>query len=144
MKTIELDIDQVKAPISYSELLEQQDIQQGDHLKLLTELEPDHFAVLAILVFLIFNKKRKQKQSFGEELLEELFKEFTSVKEAETTIKKEYGIEVTVEQKDPEREAWVKGGMKAFAKGYGEDEPDYSLEDIKEPNPAYKPWKKER
>lgn len=113
-------------------------------MKLVTQLDPEHFAVLVILVFLIFIEKRKQRQSFGEELLKELFMEFMSVKDAEEAIRREYGIEVTVKHKDLEHEAWIKGGLEAFSKGYGADEPDYSMDDIKEPNPDYKPWKKDQ
>lgn len=38
---------------------------------------------------------------------------------------------------DEEREAWMLFAEQAFALGYGDDEPEYTLDDIKEPNPEY-------
>jgi hypothetical protein len=38
-----------------------------------------------------------------------------------------------------EREFWYRRSDQGFAMAYGDDEPDYSLTMIKEPNPEYKP-----
>ncbi len=38
---------------------------------------------------------------------------------------------------DEEREDWLRLSMQNFAAGYGEDEPEYSLDNIKEWNPDY-------
>ena len=38
---------------------------------------------------------------------------------------------------DDEREAWLRLAEKRLQDAYGEDEPEYSLDMIKEPNPRY-------
>ena len=38
---------------------------------------------------------------------------------------------------DGEREDWARLSRQALANAYAEDEPDYSLDAIKEPNPEY-------
>jgi hypothetical protein len=38
-----------------------------------------------------------------------------------------------------EREAWFRFAAAQFQATYGEDEPEYSLDLIREPNPEYKP-----
>jgi hypothetical protein len=38
-----------------------------------------------------------------------------------------------------EREFWYRLSDEGLAMAYGDDEPDYSLAVIKEPNPEYKP-----
>jgi hypothetical protein len=40
-------------------------------------------------------------------------------------------------EEDAEREAWLKLSVKRLQDAYGEDEPEYSLDMIKEPNPQY-------
>ncbi len=40
-----------------------------------------------------------------------------------------------------EQSAWQDFSANNFLKGYGEDEPDYTEGDVKEPNPEYKIWK---
>jgi hypothetical protein len=44
--------------------------------------------------------------------------------------------------KDKEAKAWRDASARNFLKGYGDNEPDYTRADIKEPNPEYKKWKK--
>ena len=41
------------------------------------------------------------------------------------------------EHEDEEREAWLRLSSEGLARAYGEDEPDYPAELIKEPNPDY-------
>ena len=38
-----------------------------------------------------------------------------------------------------EREAWFKFAAEQFQAAYGENEPEYTLDMIREPNPEYKP-----
>jgi len=46
-------------------------------------------------------------------------------------------VTVLSAQDDEERADWLRFAMQNFAAGYGEDEPEYSLDDIKEWNPEY-------
>lgn len=43
------------------------------------------------------------------------------------------------EESDPEREDWLALSMWGLARAYGDDEPEYTLDMIKRPNPEYKP-----
>ncbi|MCG3167395.1 MAG: hypothetical protein POELPBGB_03185 [Bacteroidia bacterium] len=45
---------------------------------------------------------------------------------------------------DKEREEWAEIAKQGLAKAYGDDEPDYSDVQLKEPNPEYKSWKKDQ
>jgi hypothetical protein len=47
-------------------------------------------------------------------------------------------VRVTIELvDDDERVAWTSFSAQGLAAAYGEDEPEYSLDQIKEPNPEY-------
>ncbi|MCW3121904.1 MAG: hypothetical protein JWQ38_1396 [Flavipsychrobacter sp.] len=46
-----------------------------------------------------------------------------------------------VTEAENDEQAWKDIAAKNFLKGYSDDEPDYTLNDIKEPNPEYKAWK---
>jgi hypothetical protein len=41
------------------------------------------------------------------------------------------------ESPDEEREDWVRLSLEGLARAYGDDEPEYPLNLIKEPNPEY-------
>ncbi len=47
-------------------------------------------------------------------------------------------VTVLSTQGDEERAEWLRFSMQNFAAGYGEDEPEYTLDDIKKWNPLYK------
>ncbi len=42
---------------------------------------------------------------------------------------------------ESEEVMWKEHSRESFLKGYGENEPEYTEADIKEPNPEYKTWK---
>jgi hypothetical protein len=46
-------------------------------------------------------------------------------------------ITVLPKSADEERENWARLSLGSLARAYGDDEPDYSLDLIKEPNPEY-------
>lgn len=50
-------------------------------------------------------------------------------------------ISVLPESFDEEREDWTRLSLESLARAYSDDEPEYSLDLIKEANPAYKPFK---
>jgi hypothetical protein len=43
-----------------------------------------------------------------------------------------------------ERNDWMAFGLSGLADAYGDNEPDYSKVEVKEPNPEYTPWKRDR
>ena len=50
-------------------------------------------------------------------------------------------ITVLPKSSDEEREDWARLSLESLARAYGDDEPEYSLDLIKEANPAYEPIK---
>jgi hypothetical protein len=46
-------------------------------------------------------------------------------------------VSVVIETLDEERQAWSEIALQSLARAYDEDEPEYSLDLIKEPNPDY-------
>ncbi|MBA3320639.1 MAG: hypothetical protein H0T45_04220 [Pyrinomonadaceae bacterium] len=46
-------------------------------------------------------------------------------------------ITVLPKPSDEEREEWARLSLESLARAYGEDEPEYSLDSIKEANPEY-------
>ena len=46
-------------------------------------------------------------------------------------------ITVLPKSSDEEREDWTRLSLESLARAYGDDEPEYSLDLIKEANPAY-------
>jgi hypothetical protein len=46
-------------------------------------------------------------------------------------------IVVTILPEDDEREEWRSAAMQSLARAYGDDEPEYGLDSIKEWNPDY-------
>lgn len=49
-----------------------------------------------------------------------------------------YGIQIEIEPSSSFREDWGKLAAQGFLGAYGEDEPDYSMVEVKEPNRDYK------
>jgi len=48
-------------------------------------------------------------------------------------------IVVTILPEDDEREDWARLAMQSLERAYGDNEPEYGLDSIKEWNPEYKP-----
>ena len=44
---------------------------------------------------------------------------------------------VVLPEEDEEREDWIRASQANLARAYGENEPEYTLDMIKEPNPDY-------
>jgi len=126
-------------------------IEKGDTLKLLTETGNKGTLVLiiAVVVMLLLryifthaNKLKNQKD--GEQLLDELFKG-KSIEEIEQQVVEEYGIKIEVEvRRKKEENSWHTLSMQSLEKAYEVNEPDYNDVQVQEPNPDYKPWKKEQ
>ncbi|MEI6815523.1 MAG: hypothetical protein WCL14_02845 [Bacteroidota bacterium] len=45
---------------------------------------------------------------------------------------------------DEDRKFWMNVSKQGIARAYSDDEPEYSPNDVKEPNPLYKSWKKDK
>jgi hypothetical protein len=45
---------------------------------------------------------------------------------------------------DEERKFWLDISKKGLSRAYSDDEPEYTIADVKEQNPLYKTWKKDK
>jgi hypothetical protein len=104
-------------------------------------------AVLVVLAIVHFfgpaeKDKRNNRTADGEKVLDDLF-EGKTVEQIEEMVEHEYGIKMQLEQREPdeEREEWLKLSLQGLSKAYGNNEPEYTEADVKEPNAAYKAWK---
>jgi len=71
----------------------------------------------------------------GSDALTELLAEHADEVSQENT-----GSVITIaEDVSAEREAWFRFAAEQFQAAYGENEPEYTLDMIREPNPKYKP-----
>jgi preprotein translocase subunit YajC len=149
MQTLELDIANYQSPGDVIRFLDEHDIKRGDTLKVTTEQEQKTMAMIVVIVVVIalvyFFRQQRNREEDGEIILETLFKEGTTVEEIEKQVEAEYGIKIDVETKrSEEREFWYKLSEQSLSRAYSIDEPDYSDVDLKEPNPNYKGWKKDK
>ena len=60
-------------------------------------------------------------------------------KTCDPTVRPNKIIAVLPKPSDEEREDWTRLSLESLARAYGDDEPEYSLDLIKEANPAYMP-----
>ena len=146
MKTIQLIITKNRKPREIIKTLRQRKLQRGDTLRFKSKENDQKFASAFIFWLLIvvwyFSEKNKKKKSFGDEVADLMFDKNISSEILEKQIEKEYGVKVEVEQKGGEEKLWRDFSAQNFLKGYASNEPEYSLSDVKEPNPEYKKWKK--
>jgi hypothetical protein len=138
MSTIYLDTEKIQNRQEAYDYLRDQQIQEGDEIKILTAEEPGTLAFTAILfvvimVIVVYLSKGKQ---FGDKVVEQMFGD-KSNEELEQEIEDQYSISIEVEQKDKGRDEWTQFAAKGLADIYGEDEPDYSDVELKEKNPNY-------
>jgi hypothetical protein len=152
MRTLKLEISNLQDAGDVLDFFEDNHIEKGDTLKLLTESENKGTTVLIIAIVVmillryIFNHWNKsENQKDGERILDELFKG-KSIEEIEQQVDEEYGIKIEVEVRGSKKDEdnWNTLSMQNLQKAYEINEPDYNDVQVQEPNPGYKPWKKEQ
>ncbi|MEP7170098.1 MAG: hypothetical protein ABI855_12065 [Bacteroidota bacterium] len=148
MKTIQLNITKNRKPRQILKTLRDKKLSRGDRLMITKKDEEQSlqmvFIVVLILIIWYFTNETKKKNSFGDEVEDMLFDKNISPDVLERQIEKEYGVKVEMENAETEEKMWRNFSGQNFLKGYGSNEPEYTLADVKEPNPAYKRWKKEK
>jgi len=71
-------------------------------------------------------------------LLDKIFKGKT-VEDIERELSDEYDIELVIDSNESgERRQWQQFSRSALVKAYGDEEPEYTEDMVKEPNPEYK------
>ncbi len=103
MKTVELNIDEIRSPKELTQILQDKHLQKGDSLVLRTDYDKFimilAFAAIAIIASGILRDKKKEEE--GEELLSNLLAKYDTAEELERDIEKEYGIHIEIETKSP-------------------------------------------
>jgi preprotein translocase subunit YajC len=148
MKTLELEVGEIQTADEVVKFLKDNEIGEGDTLKILTDEEKSSIILVSILfivalaIAFYFNNEKKKRENGGEKMLDDLFKGKTT-DEMEKEIEAEYGVKIEIEHiADDGRNGWMKISKQGLSHAYGDNEPDYSDADIKVPSPKYKGWKK--
>ncbi len=148
MQTLELEVGEVTTADQVMEFFRSNNLIAGDTLRLLTDQQKKNLSLLTVVAFIAiaiehyFLKEKHEHENKGAKMLDDVFNGKT-VEEIEKQIEFEYGVKLEVEQsEDEERREWGILSKQGLSHAYGDDEPDYSDADIKEPNPDYKEWRK--
>ena len=135
MKNVALNIDHTTRPQKLAGALKEHDLQQGDKLTITTLLDEEMALLIVLIAFFVLHHL---KIDYANKMLKDIFASKGS-KEIQDEIAREYGIEVRVEAKETrEEDSWHQFSKEKLSKAYGEDEPEYDLSMVKEPNPDYK------
>ncbi|MDX2045475.1 MAG: hypothetical protein SFU87_01735 [Chitinophagaceae bacterium] len=133
MKTVELYIDSSTRPQKLAQSLKGYNLKQGDKLSIITMLDED----MVLLIILVALTVLQQKQiDYANKVLKNIFGNKGSG-EIQKEIALEYGIEVEVAHTD-EAGFWQRFSKQNLSNAYGENEPEYDLSMVKEPNAGYK------
>ncbi len=133
MKTVELYIDSSTRPQKLAQSLKGYNLKQGDKLSIITMLDED----MVLLIILVALTVLQQKQiDYANKVLKNIFGNKGSG-EIQKEIALEYGIEVEVAHTD-EAGFWQRFSKQKLSNAYGENEPEYDLSMVKEPNAGYK------
>ena len=151
MKQVILDTATARTPQEIYAAVEQEGLQPGDDLKVLqkssTGKEGPLSAMIVVLIVVLWymsSKAKKEKERIAAEILDDVFGKYNSAEELEKELKEEFNISVTTETLPVTSSDWSQMSMGTFERAaYGEDEPDISHIAVREPNPEYKPWKKD-
>lgn len=142
MDTI-LDTKKLRSPQEVMQELEDKQIKRGDKIIILTE--EAEFALISLMMAIVsvlaesLKAEKQKKVDFGDRVLSEIFDLRRTSKEIEAEIEEKYGISIEViKEEDQFRENWSRLAVQNLERAYGEDEPDYSEIQVKEPNPEFK------
>lgn len=157
MRTLTLPIHELQSPQEILSFLAKENLRKGDRLDLVVRKEQkEHdlaFLGLLLLLGLVLltyfgeQEQTKNRVEDGENILKKLFEEGQAEK-MEKNLESKYGIEIgvvrTIEEADDDDDAWRDAAPILMNNAYDDDEPDYSDVPLLEPNPNYRPWKKEQ
>ena len=130
-------------------MVERESPQPGDSLKVVQrpvfdQQAKEAFFLLALIAIHWYMGKKQKSEQLATELLDDLFKKYNSAEELEKDLQAEFNVTVTRETTQGTPEGWSQLSMGTFEQAaYGDDEPDISHIAVREPNPEYKPWKKD-
>lgn len=147
MKQVILDTTKARRPQEVYALLDREGLQPGDSIKVLGKPVFDQQArealfLLALIAVLWYLNRKMKSEAIAAALLDDVFSKYDSAEELERELKEEFNVSVTTEVLSASD--WPQLSMGAFEQAaYSDDEPDISHIAVREPNPAYRPWKKD-
>jgi hypothetical protein len=147
MRAIVLHAHAAHTPQEIYAMVEREGPRPGDSLKVVqrpaTKQANEGIFRLVLVAILWYLGKQQREQKAGE-LLDDLFKGYNSSEELEKELQAEFNVSIFRETLPDMPDEWPHLGMGAFEQAaYGEDEPDISHIAVREPNPEYRPWKKD-
>ena len=121
-------------------------VQRGDHVRVSTLYKPSQAELYTLLLVIADSitkgmdarKEREGARAKGEYLLKDLLAQYGNAEDLERGLEREYGVEITVVTRDTEDSDWLALSSKGAEAAYGENEPDYSCTEVREPNPYYR------
>ena len=140
MKTVEIDIDNTSSPKALAEEFKSRDLQKGDRLRLLFSKNDTEFfkLALAIVALIAINRLLEARTDYSARLLKHIY-DAKKINDIEKEIKNEYDIDLAIDYKeDTEQQNWRSFSQSKLAKAYGDVEPEYTANMVREPNPEYK------
>ena len=153
MNILSIYIETVNRPNELVRFFDDNEVQEGDTLKIITEEDENSLVIAAVVIIVIAamffswgtNKKistRRRRINESDPILDDLFKG-KSIDEIEKEVENEYGVKIEVQHReDQEHKAWKDLSNRNFLKGYSQDDYEYNISDVKEPNPLYQSkWK---
>ena len=151
MKQVILDTAKAKTPQEVYALLEREGLQPGDNVKVMQKPTPDKESLMAVLIIVLIavlwymsTKAEREKERMAAEILDDVFGKYNSAEELEKELREEFNVSVTTETPPAGPDDRTRRTTSPYERAaYGEDEPDISHIVVREPNPEYKPWKKD-
>lgn len=104
MKTVVLDTNKTQTPKQIGDFLNKEDIREGDTLSLSPAgaLNPNlllgYLIIIMLGAYAYFRLKKDSDKKKTDELLKELFKDYTTPEELKSEIEKELGIKIELPQ----------------------------------------------
>lgn len=146
MHTFDIRFDPSQATSMLMRSLQGITVQRGDHVRVSTLRHPsqaERYTLLLVIADTIAKGIEEQKarngvRAKGDHLLKDLLAQYGSADELERGLEQEYGVDIIIVTRDAEDAEWLSLSKEGAEAAYGEDEPDYSTAEVREPNPHYR------
>lgn len=145
MREILIDISNLTSPNDIEAVLKKENPKKGDHVRLSGSHQIPVLHVFSVMFFMFLYFLQGKQHTYTEKLLKNVFGKNQTPDDLKAEIEQESGIKVTLDPiEDPDREDWMRMSAIQFSRGYTEEDDVYDSLPIKEPNPDYIPWKKDK
>jgi hypothetical protein len=143
MRAVEIDIDKANEPGAIAEAIRKNELKRGDKLIIASgsfdnvNLATAVFAMVVLLLVDYFGKEEDSGVTTDfDKLLWDSLKQENVVQQLGTGVKQAFDIDLELKY-DSERKHWYRLSGAGLLKAYADDEPEYALNMLQEPNPAY-------